>query len=177
MPRLLAVDLDGTLLDETSHVTPRVAEAVDRARRRGVIVVICSGRRYRSMRPFLQTLSLTGYAVAQNGAVIREAAGDRSVACSPMDGGLFREILAAAPVEECPAIAHVDDYAAGLDFVYEGGRRGSPGYERYVGANAATSRPVERLRAFRHPRLIQVCWWDTVERLLAVDAAVGERVG
>ena len=42
--KLAALDLDGTLLDRTSRITPRTLEALVTAIRRGVVVLPATGR-------------------------------------------------------------------------------------------------------------------------------------
>jgi len=43
MPRLLALDLDGTLLDPEAMVTPRVAAALHRAAASGLVDLLLDG--------------------------------------------------------------------------------------------------------------------------------------
>lgn len=47
--KLLALDLDGTLLNEKNQVSPRDAQAVRRAQERGVRIVLCTGRNVREV--------------------------------------------------------------------------------------------------------------------------------
>src|SRR6185312_12931659 len=49
--RLLALDVDGTLLDPNGRLRPRTAAAVARAAEAGIRPVLCTGRRYRRARP------------------------------------------------------------------------------------------------------------------------------
>jgi len=65
--RLLAVDLDGTLLDDERRLTEDGADAIRRATKQGVIVALASGRIYPSMRPFAEALGLQGPFVCANG--------------------------------------------------------------------------------------------------------------
>ena len=58
--KLLALDLDGTLLNEKNQVSPRDAQAVRRAQERGVRIVLCTGRNVREVRAFSDQLLPTG---------------------------------------------------------------------------------------------------------------------
>ncbi|MCX7799405.1 MAG: Cof-type HAD-IIB family hydrolase [Fimbriimonadales bacterium] len=71
--RLLAVDLDGTLLgsDRTPH--PASAEALRLCRQRGVRVVLASGRVSLTMAPFAEAIGLERTFVCCNGAHVVEA--------------------------------------------------------------------------------------------------------
>lgn len=69
-PRLVALDIDGTLLDASEHITPAVQDAVLRATRAGVHVVLATGRSTFGITRVLEALQLPGgQTVASNGAV------------------------------------------------------------------------------------------------------------
>jgi hydroxymethylpyrimidine pyrophosphatase-like HAD family hydrolase len=48
---LLALDLDGTLLDSRGNISQRNRLAIDNAREHGVRVALVTGRRFRDSRP------------------------------------------------------------------------------------------------------------------------------
>ena len=82
-PRLIAVDIDGTLCPEGTNieltgpdaVSPAVRAALAAAVAAGTQVVLCSGRTLLGVRPFLASLNLsTGWAICSNGAVLVNAA-------------------------------------------------------------------------------------------------------
>lgn len=70
--RLLALDIDGTLIGEDLVLRPRTVAAVGAARERGVAVVLVTGRIATSALPFAQRLGLTEPIVAMQGALVRE---------------------------------------------------------------------------------------------------------
>ena len=49
--QLIAVDMDGTLLNSKKEITPRTAAAVTQALARGYHVVMATGRCYRQIAP------------------------------------------------------------------------------------------------------------------------------
>jgi hydroxymethylpyrimidine pyrophosphatase-like HAD family hydrolase len=77
-PRLVALDVDGTLVtyaDFFDPPTPRVVKAVQGVVQAGVHVVLATGRSLHSTTPVLDQLELTdGYAVCSNGAVVADVA-------------------------------------------------------------------------------------------------------
>lgn len=92
-PRLVALDVDGTLVgyEFVEPPTPRVLAAVDRVRAAGVHVVVATGRSLHSTVPVFEHLGLTeGFAVCSNGAVVVDVA-----ARAPIDIETFD---ASAPV-------------------------------------------------------------------------------
>ncbi|MBO0730236.1 MAG: HAD-IIB family hydrolase [Acidimicrobiaceae bacterium] len=68
--RLIATDLDGTLLDPDGRVTPRTAAAVRAAREAGVLVVPVTGRPPQAVWHIIQTAGLGPLGVCCNGAAI-----------------------------------------------------------------------------------------------------------
>ncbi|HEY3285440.1 MAG TPA: Cof-type HAD-IIB family hydrolase [Armatimonadota bacterium] len=70
--RLVAVDLDETLLGEDHRVSPGNYDAVQRLKAAGVEVVIASGRMHENTTSFAQELGLGGPIVSYNGAMVKE---------------------------------------------------------------------------------------------------------
>jgi Cof subfamily protein (haloacid dehalogenase superfamily) len=70
MPRLLVLDIDGTLLDPSDVVTPVVHAAIAAARAAGVDVALATGRRLRSARRIVEDVGIRLPLVLSNGALI-----------------------------------------------------------------------------------------------------------
>ncbi len=70
MPRLLVLDIDGTLLDPSDIVTPVVHEAIAAARAHGVEVALATGRRLRSARRIVEEVGIHLPLVLSNGALV-----------------------------------------------------------------------------------------------------------
>jgi Cof subfamily protein (haloacid dehalogenase superfamily) len=71
--RLLALDIDGTLLRSDKTVSARTRRALDRARACGVRLVLVTGRRYPSARRVAEDLGGAVPLVLHNGALVVEA--------------------------------------------------------------------------------------------------------
>ncbi len=74
--RLIAIDLDGTLLDSRSEISSANRQAVADASARGVQVVIVTGRRFHSARPFVAELPCPVTVISSNGARIATSSGE-----------------------------------------------------------------------------------------------------
>lgn len=75
--KLVAIDMDGTLLNEKNELNPAVAEAVRAVRATGVRVVLASGRPLPGVMSFLPELNLVSkddYAIPYNGALVQNTA-------------------------------------------------------------------------------------------------------
>ena len=69
--RLIALDIDGTLVGEDQVIGDRTLAAVGEATRRGIAVALVTGRMATSAVPFARALGLTGPLVSQQGAMVR----------------------------------------------------------------------------------------------------------
>ena len=87
-PKLIATDLDGTILQFGNFISDRVLDALRAAKDQGAILVIATGRSYTSIPPVLLTGDLFSYASVANGAIVKTL---------PSGQTLFKELT---PVEE-----------------------------------------------------------------------------
>jgi Cof subfamily protein (haloacid dehalogenase superfamily) len=69
------MDIDGTLLDSTGHLSEKNASAIAEATARGVEIVIVTGRRFHSARMIAQGLPCSVEVISSNGAVIKSLDG------------------------------------------------------------------------------------------------------
>jgi Cof subfamily protein (haloacid dehalogenase superfamily) len=72
--RLIATDLDGTLLRADKTVSPRVKTSLDHARRLGVITVIATARPPLTARAFAEMAGVDGIVICANGAITYDLA-------------------------------------------------------------------------------------------------------
>jgi Cof subfamily protein (haloacid dehalogenase superfamily) len=70
--RLVVLDLDGTIVDQSNHIRDSVTQAVDLIKRRGVAVAIATGRRYQSSLPAYDLIGSTLPLICYEGGLIRE---------------------------------------------------------------------------------------------------------
>ncbi len=109
--RLLALDIDGTLLRTDKSLSARTRRALDEARARGLRVVLATGRRYPAARRVAASLGGEVDLVLHNGALILEAG--RVLRCLPLDREVAR--LAIRAGRECGAdpVLHVGQQGEG----------------------------------------------------------------
>lgn len=73
--RMIALDIDGTLLDSTGHVSQQNARTIAEAQARGIEIVLVTGRRYDFARPIADSLPCDLHFITNNGAVIKSKDG------------------------------------------------------------------------------------------------------
>jgi hydroxymethylpyrimidine pyrophosphatase-like HAD family hydrolase len=129
--QLIAVDMDGTLLDPKDRLTPATVAAVARARNAGLPVVPVTGRPERLIWDVAAEAGLGPLAVGVNGAVILDlVAGsilERSGFSGPAAVALVDLLRAEVPdialaVDEGELFAYEPELLDGLDLASRGGR-------------------------------------------------------
>jgi Cof subfamily protein (haloacid dehalogenase superfamily) len=85
--RLIASDMDDTLLSPAGTLEPRTFRALKRAMDAGVFLVLASGRMLESVLPFARELSVNAPIIAYNGAMVYDLAHGRVLnsAAIPME--------------------------------------------------------------------------------------------
>ena len=129
--RLLALDLDGTLLDPYAAVTPSARAAVALACSAGLEVVVCTGRRFRSTLPVLEQLGLSGTVVVNNGAIVKDIESGATLRRRCLPPEHYADAFAA--MSECGSpLVFVDAWAEGYDFLIEADRAPHPFQTHYL---------------------------------------------
>jgi hydroxymethylpyrimidine pyrophosphatase-like HAD family hydrolase len=80
VPKVVACDLDGTLLRSDGGVSARTSRALAASEAAGALVVLCTARPVRWVRPLAAEICGRGLAICDNGAVVWDLASDRLVA-------------------------------------------------------------------------------------------------
>ena len=91
-PRLILVDLDGTLLGKDHTVSVRNAAALERATAAGARVVVATGRPVRLLAPIREALAHS-IALCYNGAIVLDLATDRVIDAHLLDGRVFQHAV------------------------------------------------------------------------------------
>jgi len=113
MIRLLALDLDGTLLDSRGVVPQANVDAIRAAEEKGVLVTIASGRRFRDARPLGIELELNAPLVTHNGALLKYAQSMETVAYSLIDPATSLEIVRVGKEFGGDALVSADPHGKG----------------------------------------------------------------
>lgn len=106
--RLVALDVDDTLLTDDLTISPRVRQAIHEAMARGVTVILATGRMFPAARPYAKELGLTGPLITYNGALIRTEDGD-TWWHRPVPRPLALEVLDRAEAEGWDVQCYCDD--------------------------------------------------------------------
>jgi len=116
--RLIALDLDGTLLNSRGHLSDRNRQAIAAARARDVRVALVTGRRFRDARPLALELGLDVPVIAHNGALTKHARTLETVAAILLPLAAAREVVRVGRAHGADPLVSVDPEGAGV-LVYD----------------------------------------------------------
>jgi Cof subfamily protein (haloacid dehalogenase superfamily) len=169
--RLIAIDIDGTLLDTNFQVSERTRATLLRAHTMGIEIALATGRRHKFAVPVAQALGFEVTLISSNGAITRSS-----------DGDLFhRDLLPLGAAREL--VAHMTEFRRNLVITYDGEETGTLLLETLDELNGSIRRWLEHNR--QHLRFvqpiesglegdpIQAMFCGTVERMAAAQKQLG----
>lgn len=162
--RLIALDMDGTLMDESHiHVSARNIRALQGAAALGIHIVLASGRPLALMTDTARELGCVRYVISANGGAVWDLAENRRIvsrAIEPAQAAEILRVLTEYPIAAeayCAGKAHVDRRTWRLDR-YE---KQPPAFLAFRAARnetvedlaaAVAGRPVEKFNVDGLPR-------------------------
>lgn len=169
MIRLLAVDIDGTLLDSRGRIPDAHRDALREASGRGVAVALVTGRSFHFTRAVTASLDLPLTLIVNNGAVVKDAGGATLIRyVLPREAA--RQVLTQTPAFE-DSVAVVFDRHDERQIVFERMDWSHPDRRGYYERNKAFIAPASPLAAALTEDPIQVMFNGGVAPMRAL---VGE---
>jgi hydroxymethylpyrimidine pyrophosphatase-like HAD family hydrolase len=151
--RLVASDLDGTLLRPDETVSQRTREALAAARAAGITVVLVSGRPPRSLGPIAERIGVGGIAICANGALVWDLDSGTMLDSSPLAADLATRLVHALREAIPGALFAVElEGGFGREAGWSDGRVATPPGVREADALELICGPVVKLLV-RHPTL------------------------
>src|SRR5579884_1898011 len=161
--RLVAIDLDGTLLDSQGQVPARNQQVLAEVQRLGVEVVLVTGRRFEFARQASADVPGDPVLIVNNGAVIRRRQGD-PLFRQTLPAAVARRVLAAAqPFRQYAAL--VFDRDSGGQVVFEHLDWSDPSRRNYLERNRPFLRVCTPLEAALTEDPIQVMFAGPLDKL------------
>jgi len=91
--KLVAIDLDDTLLDSGLQIAPACVDAIQAVRDKGVIVTLATGRMHRSALPYARQLNMDLPLITYQGALVKNAFSSDVIYYQPLPRELAGEII------------------------------------------------------------------------------------
>jgi len=175
----VAIDVDGTLHTSERTVPPEVPPYLRKLEERGVMVALCTGRRYRVTLPILREVGVRSPMVLHSGALVRNPLDHTTIFRRYLPPDLARTVVAVMKARERHPIMWIDEYDAGIDMVSTRAARETI-EEKYLARHGEYVRLVDDLEEFESDRIFAVCSWGDFDELAnvgeAVSAALGDKV-
>lgn len=138
--QLLAVDIDGTLVNSRDELTPATREAIGRATAAGIHVVLATGRRYARSRQFVQSLGLDVPLVTASGALVKDPITHKTLYRAEFDPRALRALLRLLARHGHDPIVNGDTHTEGFDFYYTCEAASRAELAEYLEVNAGLGR-------------------------------------
>jgi hydroxymethylpyrimidine pyrophosphatase-like HAD family hydrolase len=167
--RLLALDLDGTLLNSEREIPDANLRAIESAAREGVVIALVTGRRFPSVRRYLEPLGPETFAVANSGAIVRRGLEGPILRRSLLPLECAHRVLELAEEEQMEPVIHDGPDAEG-HLVLRTSARGVASMGRYLHQTSPPPIWVESLRVERSP--VQIGFTGRVREMRGFETAL-----
>ena len=115
-PRLLVLDVDGTLTNSRHEVSDATRRAVGRIRAAGIRVMLATGRRYRDALPVAEALGITEPIVTASGALVKRPGDHATLFRAEFGPGVLPAVLTMLVAAGHEPVLYSDSFALGFDF-------------------------------------------------------------
>lgn len=157
MYRLIAIDLDGTLLDDKKTIPEENSRIICEMIDKGYEVVIATGRRYWSAKQFIKDIDSPLIILANNGNIVRETKNDEIIIKKYLDLEDFKMLIKAGKKRGLSPIVHVDNYDEGYDIIIEMDKT-HKGYNNYLSPDEKRYRRVENYLELDDGKILAVIY-------------------
>jgi Cof subfamily protein (haloacid dehalogenase superfamily) len=173
--RLIAIDLDGTLLSPAGEVTPRTRAAVHAVLEAGLLVCFATGRNWTESRLILDALAHYPCAVFAGGAMVIDTHQQIILHQTRMAPELARQLCGVLEALGHGVLALQDTGAAGVDYL--AGEHLNPQTVRWMETTQSAIRTMPRLSDYHHEQTIRVGIVAEPAEAYRVKALLDERFG
>jgi Cof subfamily protein (haloacid dehalogenase superfamily) len=174
--RLLALDIDGTLVNSRDELSPATRAALVRAGEAGIHVVLATGRRYSRALGLVGPLGIDVPLITASGALVKDPRDHRTLYRAEFDRALLCESMAI--IEACgyDPVVCADTYAEGFDFYQPRAEVESAELTEYFGLNPGDGRLWPDLVSNPPPGVFTVFAMGTREEMLQLDRTLHRRL-
>jgi Cof subfamily protein (haloacid dehalogenase superfamily) len=147
--RLLAIDIDGTLVNTRDELTPATRAALTRAGEAGIRVVLATGRRYSRTLHLVEPLGIDVPLVTASGALVKDPCDHRTLFRAEFTPGVLLRTMKVIAASGYEPVLCGDTFLEGFDFYLARPEVESPELGEYLRVNANDGRVLPDMLA--HP--------------------------
>ncbi len=175
--RLIAIDLDGTLLSPTGKVTERVRQAVHGALSAGLRVCFATGRNWTESLAILRDVGHYDSAVFVGGAMVVDTRQRITLHRTMMQPALAAAVCDALESWGHAVLALQDTHAAGADYLITAEAEINESTRRWLEATESVVHRTPQLGQHPHPHTIRVGICAPTEEVSRVKKVLNEQFG
>ena len=173
--RMVAIDLDGTLLGPDGKVTERTRQAIHRCLAAGMLVCFATGRNWTESKTVLDTVAHYDHAVFAGGAMVIDTRQDVTLHRTGVDPALAREICGLLEEAGHAVLALQDTATAGVDYLISDEVPVNAQTMHWMNVTSAVVHHVPRLSQYSHEHTIRLGIVAEPDEVDAVHAQLEEK--
>jgi len=154
--KMIAIDLDGTLLSPSSVVTARTRAAIHKAVSAGLLICFATGRSFTESRAVIDSVGYYDAGIFVGGALIVDTGKRSTIQRTLMDPSLARELCGFFESHGHAALALQDTSTAGIDYLASSDFDLNPATKAWCANTSATVRRTGDLTRHSHDHTLRV---------------------
>jgi len=158
--KLIALDIDGTLLNSRREIGPRTQKSLQEAASAGLRLVLCTGRPYRSTMRVIDMIGIRPLAIVNGGSLVKDSQTHETIYRNGLPYLLVAAILNFLKGYDVSPILFLDAFPHGPDFMVEDDKSGKPEYLRYVKGGAPHYGVSAGFHQAHRDRLLEIALFD-----------------
>lgn len=174
--RMVAIDLDGTLLDDKKRISRYSMEVLRALRAINIEIVIATGRRYRYAKSLFANWGFPVTILCSGGACARNTGDDRKIMSRCLDTDLFHDVVSTGREHSLHPLLHVDKSGEECDFLIEFDRE-APCYRSYIADGVREYRVVGDFLEYHWGDILLVCYMGGEKELEIFRDRIMEKHG
>jgi 5-amino-6-(5-phospho-D-ribitylamino)uracil phosphatase len=176
MYRLLAIDIDGTLVNSRNELTAATCEALRRAGEAGMQIVLATGRRYSHALPLVEPLGLDVPLVTASGALVKHPMDHRTLFRASFEEQVLRDTLGMIDRAGFDLVLCADTFCDGFDYYHARDDVRGPELAEYLAKNPGRGRLWPSLIGDPPPGVFAGFAMGTQRQMLELEAALHEEL-
>lgn len=172
--RLLAIDVDGTLINRHEELSGVTCEALQRAGEAGIRVVLATGRRYSRTLPLVEPLGIDVPLVTASGALVKHPRDHRTLYRARFGRDVLSGTMAIMDREGFDPVVCADTFSEGFDFYHARAEAGRDELAEYFRMNPDCGRLWPDLVADPPPGIFAGFTMGTREQMVRLESVLHE---
>lgn len=161
---MIAIDLDGTLLDESKKIHKKNIDILRKINDKGIEIVIATGRRYWSAKDLINGIGIDLVIMANNGNIVREIANDRLLTTKYLEINDFYTLVKEGRRKGLYPIIHVNHFHDGYDIMIELDIDNTK-YSSYMTKNQDRYKKIDDFLNYKDSKVLVACFVGDINEL------------